>query len=193
MAITYPPVLINEYLSEKIVQTIPDAYYGNALRFFPTLPTNIDSITEGFPEASNDVFAVYDRMLKLRRQAFPHIKGEQLLYYFYKTNQNPEALFETTQIVFDLLDRQDESAEDLNAWIRSKVVDGVITFGTGSLARSFNPVYFHELKVLQLEESRDVANFQTTRSYAVNKVIIDYKYHIPVDPNNDPKYNNVPS
>lgn len=193
MAITYPPVLINEYLSEKVLQTIPDAYYGSALRFFPSLPTNIDSITEGFPEASNDVFAVYDRMLKLRRSAFPHIKGEQLLYYFYKTNQNPEALFETMQIVADLLDREDESAEELNAWVSSKIVDGVITIGTGSLAREFNPVYFHSLKVFQLEEARDVANFQTARSYAASKVIIDYTYHIPVDANNDPKYLVVPS
>lgn len=194
MAITYPPVLINEYLAERVLQIIPDAYFGNAMRFFPTLPTDINSITEGFPEASNDVFAVYDRMFKLRRSKFPHIKNEQLLYYFYKTNQNPEALFETTQVVADLLDREDESAEEINAWVRSKVIDGVITFGTGALARQFNPVYFHSTRVFQLEETRDIIDFGTARTYAGNKVIIDYTYHIPKDVNNDPKYTSyIPS
>ena len=194
MAITYPPVLINEYLAEKVLEVIPDAYFGNTMRFFPTLPTSIDSITEGFPEAANDVFGVYDRMFKLRRGPFPHIKNEQLLYYFYKTNQNPEALFETVQVVADLLDRGDESAQEVNEWISSKVVNGVITFGTGSLARNFNPVYFHDIKIFQLEETRDIIDFGTARTYAGNKVIIDYTYHIPKDANNDPKYNSsIPS
>lgn len=184
MAIVYPPVLINEYLSEKVLEVIPESYFGNVVRFFPTLPTDINSITEGFPEASNDVFAVYDRMFKMRSGPFPHIKKEQVLYYFYKTNQNPEALFETVQVVADLLDREDESAEEINEWIDSKIVNGLVTFGTGSLARSFKPVFFHSFKIFQLEETRDIIDFGTARTYAGNKVIIDYKYHIPEDFNN---------
>ena len=189
MAIAYPPVLINEYLAEKVLQRIPESFFGNVMRFFPTLPTDINSITEGFPEASNDVFGVYDRMFKMRRGPFPHIKEEQLLYYFYKTNQNPEALFETVQVVQDLLDRGDESAQEVNEWVASKVGnDGFVTFGTGSLARKFKPVYFHNIKIYQLEETRDIVDFGTARTYAGNKIIIDYRYHTPTDPNNDPSY-----
>jgi hypothetical protein len=176
MAISYPPVFINEYLAEKVTDKIPNRFSG-AFRFFPTLPTDINALTEGFPEASNDVFAVYDRMLKMRRSPFPHIKNEQLLYYFYKTNSDPEALIETTQIVADLLDRGDESGQEINAWIESKVVDGLVTFGTGALAREFKPVFFHDTKIFQLQETRDIIDFGTARTFAGNKIIVEYCYH----------------
>ena len=174
--ITYPPAIINEYLSEKVKERLPDRFSG-AFRFFPTMPTDINALTESFPEAASDVFAVYDRMLKMRRKPFPHIKCEQLLYYFYKMAGDPEALIETTQIVADLLDRGDESAQELNEWIASKVVGGVLTFGTGSLAREFKPVFFHETKIYQLQETRDIVDFGTARTFAGNKIIIDYEYH----------------
>jgi hypothetical protein len=179
MAIAYPPVFINEYLAEKIPQEIPDRF-SSAFRFFPTLPTDINSLTETFPEASENVFAVYDRMFKMRRTPFPHIKCEQLLYYFYKMSGDPEALIETVQLVQDLLDDGDESAQELNSWIASKVgSNGLVTFGSGSLARDFYPIFFHEIKIWQLEEARDIIDFGTARTYAGNKVIIDYMYHKP--------------
>lgn len=178
MAITYPPVFINEYLSEKVTERIPNHFNGQ-FRFFPTLPTDINSLTENFPAEANDVFAVYDRMFKNKNYVFPHIKCEQAIYYFYKMNSNPEALFETMQVVADLLDRKDESAEELNYWIASKVgSNGLVQFGTGSLARDFKPVYFHELRIYQLEETRDIINYQTARTYSGSKVIIDYEYHV---------------
>lgn len=178
--IVYPPVFINEYLAEKVPDYLPERFIGN-FKFFPTLPTDIDSLTETFPEASNDVFAVYDRMFKMRRSAFPHIKCEQLLYYFYKMSEDPEALIETTQIVQDLLDDGDESAQEINAWIASKVngATGLVTFGTGAGARLFHPIFFHEVKIYQLEETRDIIDFGTARTYAGNKIIIDYEYHKP--------------
>lgn len=176
MAITYPPVFINEYLAEKVPALIPSAFNG-PLRFFPTLPTDINALTESFPESANDVFGVYDRLFKMRRNSFPHIKEEQLIYQLYKMNSNVEALIETGQIIYDLLDREDESAEEINEWIRTKVVGDVVTFGTGSLARDFKPVYFHDLKVYQLEETGDVINFGTVRAYTGSKMIIAHKYH----------------
>jgi hypothetical protein len=184
MNIAYPPVIINEYLAEKVLDILPDRFSG-AFRFFPTLPTDINALTESFPEAANDVFAVYDRMLKMRRQPFPHIKCEQLLYYFYKMAGDPEALIETTQVVADLLDRNDESAQEINAWIASKInpATGLITFGNGLLAKDFKPVMFHTIKVYQLQETRDIIDFGTARTYAGNKIIIDYDYHIPNDAN----------
>jgi hypothetical protein len=37
--------------------------------------------------------------------------------------------------------------------------------------------YFHSFKVYQLEEVRDIIDFGTARTYAGNKIIIDYQYH----------------
>jgi hypothetical protein len=79
--------------------------------------------------------------------------------------------------VSDLLDREDESAEEINQWIASKAIGGVLTFGSGSLARDFKPVRFHSFKVYQLEETRDTVSFDTVHTYSTNKIIIEYKYH----------------
>ena len=269
MAIDYPPVFINNYLSEKVPETLP--YFSdpsNRMKFFPTQPTTIDALTETFPDAANDVFVVYDRMFRMRRGPFPHCRTEQILYYFYKTADGPEALIETVQLVADLLDNGDESAEDVNKWIKEKydsnpgnfvaqnkisvtsrslssnvaelttsqshginvgdriVVSGVgaafdsdgssafivtetpainrlrysktnidvadfsapsgatvgiahptVRFGTNDLAKEFFLPRFQEFKIYQLEEARDIIDFGTARTYAGNKVIIEYVWH----------------
>lgn len=172
MAYSYPPIFINDYLAEKIPSVLGERFVGDQMRFFPTAPTDLEALTETFPEASTDVFAVYDRMFKMRRGPFPHIKNEQLLYYFYKMHNDPEALILSTQIVLDLLDRGNESAEDLNLWIQGKI-DPATKLYKGEFA----PVYFHDIKIFQLEETRDIIDFGTARTYAGNKIIIDYKYH----------------
>tara|TARA_B110000503_G_scaffold1165_2_gene1528 strand:+ start:6001 stop:6516 length:516 start_codon:yes stop_codon:yes gene_type:complete len=169
MAIYYPPVFINAYLAEKIPEQ-----FGNdfILPFFPTSPTDIDTLTEQFPDG---IGAIYDRMFKMRRSPFPHIKSEQLLYYFYKTAGDPVRLIESTQIVQDLLDREDESAQEINSWIRLKQLSATpLTDENGEV---FPPVYFHKIKIYQLEETRDIIDFGTARTYAGNKIIIDYDWH----------------
>ena len=169
MAIYYPPAFINAYLAEKVPER-----FGNdfVLPFFPTSPTDIDTLTQSFPDG---IGAVYDRMFRMRRSPFPHIKYEQLLYYFYKTSGDPVRLIEATQVVQDLLDGGDESAQDLNSWIRAKqqsVNPLVDDSGT-----PFPEVYFHEIKIYQLEETRDIIDFGTARTFAGNKIIIDYAWH----------------
>jgi hypothetical protein len=197
MAIVHPPVLINTYLAERIEDSLSNRF-SDSMRFFPTLPTDINSLTETFPEAADNVFAVYDRMFRLRRTPFPHIKQEQLLYYFYKMAGDPEALIETISIVYDLLDRGDESAQEVNSWIR-KTRDEQMTAGYSGTKTITNAVtgnqevyksikingtdflipYFHEFKIFQLEEARDIISFGTARTYAGNKLILNYDWHAP--------------
>lgn len=166
MAISYPPIFVNEYLKEKISER-----FAFSVPFFPTGPSDIDQLTEQFPEG---LYCVFDRMFRMRRKAFPHIKDEQLLYYFYKMSGDPEALIETTQLVQDLLDRGDESAQELNIWLQGKLnEDGLYVVGE----KEFLPVYFHEFTIYQLEEARDIVDFGTARTYAGNKIIISYCYH----------------
>lgn len=211
MPIVHPPVLINAYLADKIEESLPDRF-SESMRFFPTLPTDINALTEQFPEAADNVFAVYDRMFRLRRTPFPHIKQEQLLYYFYKMAGDSEALIETLAVVYELLDRGDESAQDLNQWLRMQynrtdrgtsialkktgqnknyvkdenneyqekegdiveVYDGIILNN-----QPFMFPYFHEFKIFQLEEARDIIAFGTARTYAGNKLILNYEWHQP--------------
>ena len=175
MAIHAPHLFINAYLQSEIEKN-----YGTNAPFLPTLPADIDSLTETFPD-SNGFLAVYDRMFKLRRSAFPHIKCEQLMYYFYKT-EDPALIFETQQLTQDLLDRGDESAQELNTWIKEYQETNPGTEFQGKKTAKINGTdfllpYFHEIKIFQLEETRDIIDFGTARTWAGNKVIVDYEWH----------------
>jgi hypothetical protein len=204
-AIHAPHLFINKYLQEKIAVA-----FDTATPFLPSVPTNIedltnftvprpsnaiDFLTESVGVSNDGTFAVYDRMFKMRRTPFPHIKLEQLMYYFYATT-GIEILYDTQQLVQDLLDRGDESAQDLNSWIYEFWVaqGSPITTGTDlvtQISQEHNAVnfgsdqnpkwillpYFHEIKIFQLEETRDIIDFGTARTWAGNKIIIDYQWH----------------
>lgn len=161
-----PVLWVNAYLQDKMsnlgFDTVP---------FFPTTPSTINDLTEYFP--TGGVMCTYDRMIRMRPKAFPHIKCEELLYYFYATAENSIInMVKVTETVYRLLDREDESAEELNKWCRQKgsiiVEDEVIEF-------NYN---FHNFKVFQLQETRDIINFGTARTYGGNKLIIYYDYNL---------------
>lgn len=165
-----PMLWINAYLKEKLSEDI----FGstNGVPFFPTSPSTIEDITRTFQTNPSGLMAVYDRMFKMRRSPFPHIRYEQALYYFYASENNPElTMIKLQEEILRLMDRGDESAEDFNKWMVSK---GSISVEGETLTPKF---YFHEFKVFQLEEARDIIDFGTAQTFAGNKIIIDYCYH----------------
>jgi hypothetical protein len=191
-----PILWVNTYLQEKFAlggsgvqsavlgQDGADAITSDAtatgigVPFFPSMPTSIDAITEQWVTIDDQryptsgLFATWDRMFRMRRGPFPHIKAEQALYYFYAVNNNSIPLMiQTQEKVYRLLDRGDESAEEVNAWAAQK---GAIDLDGQSVECRFK---FHDFKVYQLEEVRDIIDFGTARTYAGNKIIIDYTYH----------------
>jgi hypothetical protein len=172
--IHHPPTIINAYLASKISPNFnPDDSIGGSqpvgtTYFFPTLPTDIDSLTETFPQ-SNGVFGVYDRMFKMRRVPFPYVKCEQLLYYFYSVGNDAQRnMIVVQQQVNDLLDYGDDSAQEINRWASQNV---------DKWSNDSEPCFFHNFKIYQLEETRDIVDFGTARTYAGNKIIIDYDWH----------------
>ena len=168
-----PALWVNHYLQEKLqglgFQSIP---------FFPSTPTTLNDLTDYFPQGG--VMCTYDRLIRMRRSPFPHIKCEQLLYYFYATADNSVInMVKITEQVLRLLDRGDETAEDINEWSKTKgsiLVEGI------SLEPNFK---FHGFKVYQLEEVRDIIDFGTARTYGGNKMIIEFDYHMIIDPNQE--------
>ena len=190
VVIDHPPSFINAFLQQKL-----GSEFG-AIPMFPTVPTDmsslaqdftISSLTEGTTFSFNGNAAIYDRMFKMRRMPFPHIKCEQLLYYFNALEENAVPnLIRITQRIQDLLDRGDESAEDLNKWISDNFdIQGTLGIDRPTVTipghGTFYVPYFHNFKIYQLEETRDIVDFGTARTYAGNKIIIDYDWH-PVNP-----------
>lgn len=158
-----PVLWINEYLRENI-----NILSGTDMPpFFPSSPTALDALTSSFPNYAGGVMCTWDRLVRMRRSPFPHIKQEQILYYFYATEENvTETMVQIQESVLRLMDREDETAEEINAWAKGKVFNGMT-----------NKFYFHRFKIYQLEEVRDIIDFGTARTYGGNKIIIDFEYH----------------
>jgi hypothetical protein len=170
-----PVLWINTYLQQNLAT---DA--GIGIPFFPSLPSSIDDLTERWITVEGEnynyagVMATWDRMFRLRRKQFPHIRTEQLLYYFYATQSDvTENMVQVQEEVLRLLDRGDESAQEMNAWMASPQRDQIIINGE-EITPGF---FFHDFKIFQLEEVRDIIDFGTARTYGGNKIIVEYTYH----------------
>jgi len=169
-----PLLWINKYLQSELSDSL-----GYVTPFFPPSPFNIDDLTEKWmvlnnvnTPVSNGVACTWDRLIKMNKEKFPHIKSEQILYYFYGLGEDSiPTMIQTQEAVLRLLDRGDESAQELNAWCANRK----IRLDDGSTVD--NMFLFHNFKVYQLEETRDIIDFGTARTYGGNKIIIDFEYH----------------
>ena len=160
-----PILWINKYLQEKIPELT-----NIDVPFFPSSPSTLNDLTGSFPEGG--VMATWDRLIKMRRSPFPHIKNEQALYYFYATaDNNIINMVKIQEAVLRLMDREDESAQELNDWAR---LNPQLDVEGETLTSKF---FFHKIKIYQLEETRDIIDFGTARTYGGNKIIIDFEYH----------------
>ena len=169
-----PMLWVNAYLQEKIAEyTTGESIPGIGVPFFPAAPGTLDDLTQSWVVINDvrydyaGVRCTYDRLTRLRRSPFPHIKGEQLLYYYFATQENvTEKMVAVTELTLRLMDREDETAEEINNWARGKTIAG------------FSPqFYFHKFRVYQLEEVADIIDFGTARTFGGNKIIIEYEYH----------------
>lgn len=182
-----PVLWINAYLQEKIAQDVTPLInqigsdqiteytpsQGLGVPFFPSRPTSIDELTETMVIINDEryqtagVMATWDRLVRMRRSPFPHIKQEQVLYYFYATQEGvTEQMVQVQESVLRRMDREDETAMEINNWTKGKTIGGMTC-----------QFYFHKFKVYQLEEVRDIIDFGTARTYGGNKIIIDFEYH----------------
>jgi hypothetical protein len=172
-----PILWINNYLKEKLEEEL--GFDNRAiLPFFPTQPATLELLQSSVVEDSG-VMAVWDRMFRMRRRPFPHIKQEQVLYYFYTTGSDYQLkMIRLQEAVMRWMDREDETAEEINEWAKQK---GFIEATPGEVMTP--NYYFHRFRVYHLEEARDIVDFGTARTYAGNKIIIEYEYHMSDDPN----------
>lgn len=180
MAKRNPTVILNNYLEAAIKAVLPTLYSNVDPQILPARPTDINDLWDNNTTLSNGTALgiIFERMFKLRKGSFPHCKCEQVIYYLYSVGgegySQIETLLDTTQAIFDILDRGDESAQEINEWQDSLInANGNITLQ----GVEFEPVYFHEVKIFQLEEGRDILDFATAETYTGNKLIIDYEYH----------------
>lgn len=125
----------------------------------------------------------YDRMIRLRTSPFYIGKREQTLYTVYGRVEDAHKI---GMIISRVLDREDVSAQDLNKWINenrswitapiSQVVNGKTGLGLPA------SIFFRNMRVFQVDESRDLVELNTYRGATMHKYIVEYDYHFKDNP-----------
>ena len=175
----FAPTFINNYINTQLslfglISEGPTT--PNQAGFNPMVPaqypTNIEDLyndTISIQNVEAPILIVYDRMMRFRPTPFYRHKREQLIYFIYSSDV--AKLINTVRVISDSLDREDAAAEDVNRH-------------SAENATSADParVYFHNIRVYQVDESRDVAELASARTLFVNKIIVEYDYHTSDDP-----------
>jgi hypothetical protein len=179
----FPPTFLNRYILSEL------AFYGlvaNSDLLTPEvnpmvpaqIPTNIEDLYNDsiqIRQTESPVLIVYDRLMRFRPTPFYAHKREQLIYFIYSTDVGK--LIDSVRVISNALDREDASAQDVNSYS----ISNPILNSSGQVSIPYN-IYFHNTRVYQADESRDVAELASARTLFVNKLIIEYDYHIKTEP-----------
>ncbi len=168
----YPPHWINEYLFNQLskyegINMSQGAGINGVVPIFAVTPTNTEEIYKNLLQSlpvEQPLLIQYDRLMRFKPDPFYPRKKEQLLYYLYSSDL--ATVNYANILIAQLLDRQDASAQDVNDFIRNE--------STLSFPKN---VFFHNIKVYQADETRDVIELASARTVFVNKLIIEYDYH----------------
>jgi hypothetical protein len=179
----FPPTFLNRYILSEL------AFYGlvadsdllspGVNPMVPAqIPTNIEDLYNDsiqIRQTESPVLIVYDRLMRFRPTPFYAHKREQLIYFIYSTDVGK--LIDSVRVISNALDREDASAQDVNSYSLSNP----ILNSSGQVSIPYN-IYFHNTRVYQADESRDVAELASARTLFVNKLIVEYDYHIKTEP-----------
>jgi hypothetical protein len=172
----FPPTFLNGYILSEL------AYYGlvaeadllNPSPMVPAqFPTNIEDLYNDniiIRQTESPLLVVYDRLMRFRPTPFYARKREQLIYFLYSTDVGK--LIDSVRVISNALDREDSSAQDINSWA---VANPVLNSQGDTIPYN---IFFHNTRVYQADESRDVAELASARTLFVNKIIVEYDYHI---------------
>jgi hypothetical protein len=167
----FPPTQINGYILSELAfyGLVADSDLVNPSPMIPAqFPTNIEDLYNdsiAIRQTDSPVLIVYDRLMRFRPTPFYAHKREQLIYFLYSTDVGK--LIDSVRVISSALDREDASAQDVNTWSINNI-------------ESPN-VFFHNTRVYQADESRDVAELASARTLFVNKIIVEYDYHIKTE------------
>lgn len=178
----YPPFFVKGYLVSELQKFGILSGFEQMTPVFPTSPTNIEDVFNnyiGAPGVQDPLLIQYERLLRFRPSSMYAHKREQLMFYLYCTNLTK--VLDAHRIISEALDREDASAQDVNYWAsKNDILDNNGT--------KIQPnVFFHNFKVYQADETRDLLELASARTVYANKLIIEYDYHVKKS-SSDPLY-----
>ena len=166
--IGFAPKFVNDYIVAQL--TLFGIFSGleQVKPIFPTSPISIDEIFADYTSSVNaqdPLLIQYERLVKNNPSTFYRHKREQIVYYLYCTTLTK--MVDAQRIISAALGREDASASDVHTWAFES---GLYPAGT------FN-VSFHNFKVNQLQETRDLLTLSSNKTLFVSKMLVEYDFH----------------
>jgi hypothetical protein len=170
----FPPTFINAFVNSELKEfgLMPDGPEPFQPFFPAQVPDSVEGIYNDIPFIRNNpdtTVIIFDRLIRFRPTTFYRHKREQLIYFIYSPNLTK--LLDTTRVIIECLDREDAAAQDLNSWI---AFNDILDENGDPISKN---VFFHNVKVYQADESRDILELASARTLGLNKLIIEYDYH----------------
>ena len=170
----FPPLFINAYLQQQFKDFGIVGQGINDSVFMAVTPSNIDELYNNILEGNSypdPLMVVYDRMLRVNPSPFYARKREQVIYTAHSTSL--DKVLGAHRVISEALDRMDASAEDVNTWLAKNPI-----LYPGTTTQIPHNIYFHNFRVYQINETRDLLDLASARTIFRNKIIIDYDYHV---------------
>jgi hypothetical protein len=177
-----PEYWIKEYLFHEMKKYSPPASMGLPASlpsdtwrpFYPPSVISSQDFWESYPA---EIAISYDKLLRFRTNPFYRIKKEQMLLNVITDEANSEydIAWNFMAMVVELLDREDQAAQDLNKWAAENY---------GFDDEVAHNVFFHKIRVYKIDESRDLLELASVNlGDSLGKIIIEYDYHVSDKPN----------
>jgi hypothetical protein len=201
----FPGFIVNGYLENELKRFEIISPAQTFSSFIPVMSSSIDDLYGEFltNDSSLPIYIAYDRLSRFRPSPFYRHKREQMVY----TIHGPlEKVYATARVIQAALDREDSAAQDVNLWSsknQDKWFDLNLTPGSqGTFPNSVRfididaetqaqetrrsttqPIFFHNFKTFQMDESRDLLELAAVRGIYRNKIVVEYDYHTndPID------------
>jgi hypothetical protein len=162
--VNIPILAVNNYVWDQFRVMDPALVnsYGKTVPFYPLGSSAARSKDSNLAQT----VIYYDRIFRFRPQPFYQIKKEQFSYKINGVDTDYLAWGSALQL---LLDREDDSAKDINSWIGK----------SGNYDKY--PVFFHSMRVFipAYAEYREVSANDPTW---IGNFIIDVQYHMTSEP-----------
>jgi hypothetical protein len=161
----FPPKIVNAYIKNELEHFGILSGFEQMVPIFPTSPTNIEDVFKnyiGAPGVDNPLLIQFERLIRYRPSTMYRHKREQIVYYLYCTSM--DKVLDAHRVIFEALDREDASAQDVNKWAIDNDISG-------------QNIHFYNMRVYQADETRDVLELASARTVYANKIIVEYDYH----------------
>jgi hypothetical protein len=171
MQLALPPLFINGYIRQQLIDfgLVPDN--PDFTPIMPVQPGDISMYYDDLKARSGEsypLFVQYDRLIRFRPNHFYRTKREQILYTLNCGNFDKKEM--ASRVIIEALDREDATAQDINLWASNNPLYD----GTTEIPKN---VFFHNFKVYQVDQSRDLVELSSVKDNYWDKIIIEYDYH----------------